>query len=150
MTRDEFQPNLNEIHMAQLQPRCVVCSGVTATLRLVSRPPVIYFIYSAPGGGNGVDGDRILPSQAERLVAAFKEPYDRAKIEAAGLYDDAGYCRSCQAFYCSEHWEVTASGGGTCPNGHFKEYRSHWSPESGDQLEKMQFDPSWFYVGDGF
>jgi hypothetical protein len=53
-------------------------------------------------------------------------------VHAAGFYDDAGFCQSCDAPYCYRHWQVTRSGYGYCPHGHGKSLDPHWSPEDDD------------------
>jgi hypothetical protein len=84
--------------------------------------------YSGPGGSNG-SGDRISSETAEAIRSAFTPPYELTKIKAAGFYDDAGFCATCGKFYCPTHWNVSSTGGGRCPAGHFKSLDPHWSPE---------------------
>lgn len=43
----------------------------------------------------------------------------------AGFYDSAGPCDQCDVPYCRDHWHVTASGTGTCPQGHTKSLDPH-------------------------
>jgi hypothetical protein len=51
------------------------------------------------------------------------------RVRGAGLYDNAGVCLPCGRPYCREHWSITASGFGTCPQGHGKSLDMHWSPD---------------------
>ena len=88
------------------------------------------FIYDGPAAGSG-DGHDIGTAEAARITAAFTPPVHAAFIhDVAGFYDSAGLCDECDVPYCREHWHVTASGGGTCPGGHFKSLDPHWSPDS--------------------
>ena len=84
--------------------------------------------YSGPGGSNG-SGDSISAERARAIITAFTLPYDPNEIRAADYYDDAGYCLECRKFYCPTHWNVTPTGGGWCPAGHFKSLDPHWSPD---------------------
>jgi len=83
------------------------------------------------GAGNG-RGDRISGERAQAIRAALSPPYDTARIQAAGFYDDFGYCTSCGKFYCSTHWQVSTTGAGSCPAGHFKSLDPHWHPDWDD------------------
>jgi hypothetical protein len=88
----------------------------------------IYLLYDGPGGGNGWVGDPIDAERASRINEAFVAP-SAQRVLAAGFYDGAGFCDSCERFYCFAHWNVSTTGGGTCPQGHFKSLDPHWSPE---------------------
>ncbi|HUS23013.1 MAG TPA: N-formylglutamate amidohydrolase [Aeromicrobium sp.] len=81
--------------------------------------------------GNGV-GDGISTEEAARIAEAFREPFEFDRIRTADFYDDAGFCGDCRAFYCYVHWNVSSTGGGTCPRGHFKSLDPHWSPDWDD------------------
>ena len=87
-----------------------------------------YLMYSGPGGSNGMIGDAISIERVALLKQAFSEPYNPKEIKAQ-FFDMAGYCVPCQDFYCADHWNVTATGDGTCPEGHDKTLDPHWSPE---------------------
>jgi hypothetical protein len=78
--------------------------------------------------GNGY-GDPIGPKEAERISEAFTLPYSYARIRLARLYDDAAFCDSCNEAYCYNHWNVSDTGGGRCPKGHWKSLDPHWSPD---------------------
>jgi hypothetical protein len=84
--------------------------------------------YKGAGGENG-SGDLITAERAQNILTAFAEPYAPDRIRAAGFYDDGGYCLDCQQFYCPTHWNITSTGGGRCPKGHFKSLDPPWSPE---------------------
>ena len=80
------------------------------------------------GCGNG-SGDPISAERAQAILDAFSPPYETAKIQAAGFYDDFGFCTSCEKFYCTTHWHVSPTGCGTCPAGHSKSLDPHWHPD---------------------
>src|SRR5579863_3769345 len=102
-----------------LSPHCSVCNRLAAEIEVLNVSGSWRLRYSGPGGSNG-NGDPISAEQAQAIRAAFAQPYERDKIRAAGFYDDAGYCVDCGKFYCSTHWDVSSTGGGFCPAGHFK------------------------------
>ncbi len=135
-----------------LSPTCVLCAVPSAHIEIVapegyphesqswSRKQIkiyeehrdlqsYYLLYEGPGGGNGMIGDPISLERVELLTSAFSKPYDEAEMKEQ-LYDMAGYCVPCQEFYCRGHWNPTTTGGGTCPEGHWKSLDPHWSPES--------------------
>ena len=86
------------------------------------------FLFDGVCGGNGL-GDDIDEEEAARIASAFAEPLDVDRISAAGLHDGAGFCQSCRAAYCFEHWGAPATGYGACPMGHGKSLDPHWSPD---------------------
>ena len=63
-------------------------------------------------------GDPIGASQAGRIAQAFRHPLGFAQVYMAGFPDDAGFCKDCNAPYCSRHWHVSESGTGYCPRRH--------------------------------
>jgi hypothetical protein len=68
--------------------------------------------------------------EAVRITAAFTPPVHAARVhDAVGFYDSAGLCDLCDVPYCREHLHVTASGTGTCRQGHTKSLDPHWSPD---------------------
>lgn len=81
-------------------------------------------VAAANGGGDAITADR-----AARIAEAFGTPYSYERAHGAGFYDDAGFCQSCGAPYCSQHWQVSRSGYGHCPGGHGKSLDPHWSPD---------------------
>lgn len=89
-------------------------------------------LYSGPGGSNGWVGDAIDSTRADRIMAAFSAKPSAGAIQAAGFYDGAGLCAGCGAFYCEKHWSVSATGFGTCPQGHGKSLDPHSHPEFDD------------------
>jgi hypothetical protein len=70
--------------------------------------------------GNGRGGDAITAAEAAKIAAAFREPYQYARVHTAGFYDDAGFCELCDSAYCYDHWDVSDTGYGHCPMGHGK------------------------------
>jgi hypothetical protein len=112
-----------------LSPGCSCCACSSATVQLLTDREGVRLIYSGPGGSNGSKGDRISPDRANAIRLAFSAPYSADGIGSAGFYDDAGFCRPCAKFYCENHWNVSGSGAGVCPEGHFKSLDPHWSPE---------------------
>lgn len=80
------------------------------------------------GAGNG-GRDSVSDDKARRIREALSPPFTPAKIEAAGFEDDFGFCIDCETFYCAEHWNLSPSGAGLCPAGHFKSLDPHWHPD---------------------
>jgi hypothetical protein len=118
------------------QPPCAICNTPAATIDLSQQNGRFHLTYTGPGGSNDTGkgpGDPISAERAQAIIAAFTPPYDQAIIRTADFYDDAGYCLNCQKFYCSSHWNISSTGGGTCPQGHFKSLDPHWSPDSDDR-----------------
>ena len=112
-----------------LSPRCSVCGRPSAVVKLVGDKGSVRFIYSGPGGWNGNTGDPVSDERAQALRSALAPPFTSEKLRAAGLHDEAGFCARCSQFYCSTHWNVSGTGGGRCPKGHFRSLDPHWSPE---------------------
>jgi hypothetical protein len=83
-------------------------------------------------GSNNGGGDPVSFEKAQAILGALTPPYETAKIQAAGFYDDFGFCVPCAAFYCGTHWQVSPSGCGTCPAGHSKSLDPHWHPDWDD------------------
>ena len=111
-----------------LAPRCDNCDTPTAQITLTEKFGKWHLQYKGPGGENG-RGDEIPAKRAHAILAAFTPPYNLSQIRAANFYDDAGFCTTCERFYCQTHWNMTNTGGGWCPEGHFKSLDPHWSPE---------------------
>ena len=88
----------------------------------------VCFQYKGICAGNG-SGDLISEARAGAIRTAFTAPYTAERIQLADLYDDGGFCSECTAFYCYDHWHVSTTGGGRCPNAHFKSLDPHWSPD---------------------
>jgi len=116
-------------HPSIFQPPCAVCGRPSATIRIEARADSLRLVYDGPGGSTGPNGDPITRARCDAITAAFTAPFDGAKIRAVGFHDDAGFCERCGLFYCPEHWKTSTTGGGTCPQGHFKSLDPHWSPE---------------------
>lgn len=114
--------------LADLSPHCAACGRTAATLELSEDSGGWLLRYSGPGGSNG-GGDCIPAERAAAIRKAFTPPYAAATIKAAGFYDDAGFCVPCGKFYCPRHWNISSTGGGRCPEGHFKSLDPHWSPD---------------------
>ena len=107
-------------------PKCAECGRTSATIRVsygddpLERPDGVLLIQETPGGSNEA-GWKITVAAAEKIKAAFAPPRDDfARIRQAGFADDAGFCGECLVFYCWTHWSVSTTGGGWCPEGHFK------------------------------
>ncbi len=112
----------------EFRPRCAKCAAPAATIQLFNEAGKWRLIYRGPDSGNG-SGDDITPEEARAIIAGFSEPYVKERIRAADFYDDGGFCLECGQFYCPTHWNISATGGGKCPIGHFKSLDPHWSPE---------------------
>ena len=87
-----------------------------------------HFIYAGPAAGNGL-GDDTSEGREAVIAAAFAPAVNADRVRGAGFYDNAGVCLPCGRPYCREHWNMTASGFGTCPQGHGKSLDEHWSPD---------------------
>lgn len=137
--------NSNESN--RLDPECSICKKSTAKIEIVSPnkdPKEIeywskemiesyrkyrdfnsfYFIYSGPGGSNGL-GDEIDIERKERLEKIFSKPYNLKAIKKE-FYDAAGCCKKCDKFYCKKHWFISSIGVGTCPVDHKQSLDPHW------------------------
>jgi hypothetical protein len=79
-------------------------------------PRDYWLVCMGPGGGTG--GMAIDREKAARAVEAFRGPYDHARIRAADWEQSAGVCPTCGVPYCFDHWNVSDSGVGRCPEGH--------------------------------
>jgi hypothetical protein len=112
---------MNEQTAGQLlfEPRCSVCNRIASRIEIQGDGGSERMKYKGIMAGNG-SGDPIGTSRTSLIVDAFNQPYDPKKIRAAGFFDDAGYCMTCQAFYCIDHWNPSTTGGGRCPKGHLK------------------------------
>jgi hypothetical protein len=91
-------------------------------------PAQWWLLFEGVAAGNG-GGSAIAAERAGQLAAAFERPYSYDRVHLAGLYDDAGFCQQCGVAYCHQHWQVSPSGYGHCPEGHDKSLNPHWSPE---------------------
>lgn len=137
------------------QPVCLICGQTSATVEVVPphtqpdeweswddtrrqtfakyRDPNSHqLLCSTPGGSNGWVGEAIDSELVDRIIAAFSGKPRAEAFQAAGFYDNAGFCAGCGAFYCEKHWSVSATGFGTCPQGHGKSLDSFWHPDSDD------------------
>jgi hypothetical protein len=111
-----------------VEPRCAVCGCPATHVELRPEDEGWRFIYRGIAGGNG-GGDIVVDERAGLLTAAFANQPDFELMRKADLhYDNAGYCNECGVAYCADHWSLTASGAGTCPQGHRHSLDPHWSP----------------------
>lgn len=113
-----------------LAPPCSQCGAPAGTVLLAEYTDGWHLELEGVAG-NG-SSDRISDEKAQAIRDALSPPYELAKLQAASFYDDFGFCTTCGAFYCSTHWQVSTTGGGTCPAGHFKSLDPHWHPDWGD------------------
>lgn len=120
--------NTNTVPQYEFRPGCSKCGAVASTIQLFSDSGKWRLIYEGLDSGSG-SGTDVTPDQASAIIAGFTEPYLRDKIRAAGFYDDCGFCMKCNKFYCPTHWNISTTGGGRCPEGHFKSLDPHWSPD---------------------
>lgn len=116
------------LQSADVTVPCVECGAAATRVQLLWDGGGWRFVYSGIEGGNG-DGQQVSEERARDIAIAFAEPLEYARVHEAGLYDDAGFCQGCGAPYCSSHWNISTSGGGHCPKGHFKSLDPHWSPD---------------------
>ncbi|HEX4954669.1 MAG TPA: hypothetical protein VF017_14855 [Thermoanaerobaculia bacterium] len=131
-----FRGRAQGVRGHSLTTPCSVCGVPAARMYLWEREGVWYLRFAGLCGmnfaspGPSDQGDPISAERAQAFLAAFGGPdYDTEKIAATGLYDDAGFCRPCGKFYCATHWNISSTGGGTCPAGHFKSLDPHWHPD---------------------
>jgi len=113
----------------EFQPRCTKCNAPASTIQLFDDSGKWQLVYRGPGGSSG-SGVNITTDRASAIIHGFTEPYLKEKIRAADFYDDGGFCLKCSKFYCPTHWNISTTGGGWCPEGHFKSLDPHWSPDS--------------------
>jgi len=109
-------------------PKCEACGAAVAIICLYRDADDWRLTYNGPGGSNA-GGDSISAERAHAIIAAFSQPATPASLKAASFHDDAGFCGQCAKFYCAKDWNISSTGGGTCPSGHFKSLDPHWSPE---------------------
>ena len=125
------KPDRKPAQVLTLSPDCSVCGASAAKVQLSEYSDGWRLVFEGVAGGNGA-GDPISNEQAQSIREALTPPFESATIDAAGFYDDFGFCRECEAFYCATHWQVTTTGGGTCPAGHFKSLDPYWHPDWDD------------------
>jgi len=116
----------------EFRPLCSKCGEVASTFRLFNELGKWRLVFEGSCAGNGSSGDEITNELARAIITGFTEPYSEQGIRSAGFFDDGGYCLECCKFYCSTHWHISTTGGGTCPKGHFKSLDPHWSPDFDD------------------
>ena len=73
-------------------------------------------------------GGPVDASRAGQIAWAFRPPLRFAQVHAASFDGDAGFCPDCDAPYCHQHWHLSGTGYGYCPDGHGKDLDPHWSP----------------------
>jgi hypothetical protein len=115
-----------------IRPACAVCGKAASRIQLFDVAGVWRLVYDGLEGGTGPSGMEITPDLVSAIISGFAEPYSKEKIRRADFYDDGGFCLECEKFYCRAHWDISATGGGRCPNGHFKSLDPHWSPNFDD------------------
>ncbi len=120
---------MGEIDMLEedLSPACASCGKPATRIKLIHEVGGVRFRYEGICGGNG-SGDLMPAARVDAIRTAFTTPYAAEKVKLADLYDDGGFCVECGNFYCFNHWNVSTTGGGSCPKGHFKSLDPHWSP----------------------
>ena len=96
------------------RPRCATCGAEAVMIELSERSGGWHLRYEGAAGGNG-RGDPISAERAQAILDALRPPYELARIQAAGFYDDLGYCASCATFYCPIHWQVSSTAAGHVP-----------------------------------
>ena len=113
----------------EFRPLCSKCGEVASTFQLFNEFDKWRLVYEGSCCGNGSGGDEIAYENVRAIINGLTQPYTTQGIRSVGFYDDGGFCLECEQFYCSKHWHISTTGGGTCPNGHFKSLDPHWSPE---------------------
>ncbi|MGC1203422.1 MAG: hypothetical protein WA839_00885 [Flavobacteriaceae bacterium] len=120
--------NGSELDLLSIGQLCSVCSRPAAKIEIIRDKNTSEqrwnLIYSGPGGSNG-NGDLISEERKENLLTLFKKPYNLQEIKKE-FYDMAGCCLKCEKFYCSTHWNISATGYGKCPEGHGQSLDPHY------------------------
>ena len=121
---------INKKPTHEFRPACAMCGGVASTIQLFNESGKWRLVYEGSDAGTGgPPGVEITPEAAQAIITGFTKPYTVKGIRAANFYDDGGYCLECRHFYCPTHWNISTTGGGTCPKGHFKSLDPLWSPD---------------------
>jgi len=120
------------IQVLDLSPPCSECGNPASRVVLTEYADGWRLAFVGVAGSGNSGADPTTDEKAQAIRDALSPPYAPAKIRAAGFYDDFGYCLPCERFYCSVHWQVSPSGGGSCPAGHFKSLDPHWHPDTDD------------------
>lgn len=120
------------IQVLSLSPPCSECGNSAALVRLAEFSDGWRLTFEGVAGSGNGGGDPISGAKVQSIRDALSPPYASERIRAAGFYDDFGYCIPCEKFYCATHWQVSTTGGGTCPAGHFKSLDPHWHPDWDD------------------
>ncbi|MBA3354219.1 MAG: hypothetical protein H0U23_17650 [Blastocatellia bacterium] len=133
----------------RFEPTCSVCGAQAASVEFLSpaefdqvwkswpewrrrsfatqkKPESHFLVCSGPGGGTG--GTIVDAEKAENIRQVFLNPTDAVILKKA-FYDRAGLCPECGQYYCPQHWSISATGFGTCPQGHGHSLDPHWSPD---------------------
>ena len=124
---NDLTDNLSPTH--EFRPLCSKCGEVASTFLLFNESGKWRLVFEGSCAGNGSSGDEITDEVAQSIVAGFTQPYTKQGVRAVGFYDDGGFCLECGEFYCSTHWSISTTGGGSCPKGHFKSLDPLWSPD---------------------
>lgn len=113
----------------EFRPLCAKCGEVASTIQLFNEFDKWQLVYDGPDCGSGPSGVEIAHERVRAIIAGFTKPYTKLRIRAASFFDDGGFCLECSQFYCFSHWNISTTGGGSCPEGHFKSLDPHWSPD---------------------
>jgi hypothetical protein len=107
-------------------PACFICNARCSVVKLFAEGSGVRFVYGGLERGNG-SGDTITLARAEAIKTALTGPTTASKLSAADIHaGNTGFCRECSQFYCREHWQISITGGGRCPEGHFESIDPHW------------------------
>lgn len=120
------------VQVLDLSPPCSDCGAPASRVVLTEHVEGWRLAFEGVAGSGNGGADPISDERARTIREALSPPYASARIRAAGFYDDFGFCIPCERFYCPVHWQVSSSGGGTCPAGHFKSLDPHWHPAADD------------------
>lgn len=123
-----MMPVMSEPAAFLREPACAVCGKGATHVELRREGDTWRFIYRGIEAGNG-SGSVVSTERAALLTEAFADPPQFDLMKEADLhYDNAGYCTRCGVAYCSDHWNVSSTGYGHCPQGHGASLDPHWSP----------------------
>jgi len=121
-----------------ITPPCAACRAPTAHIELVApghhpagcdqwppstmqgsilRPPEPgwwYLLVKGTSTRNNYGGP-IDAGRAGQIAWAFRPPLRFAQVHTARFDDDAGFCQDCEVPYCHQHWHLSDTGYGYCP-----------------------------------
>ncbi len=96
-----------------LDPPCSKCGSPTARVVLGEYTDGWRLTFVGVEGSGSGSGDPISAEKAKAITDALTPPYESARIEAAGFYDDFGFCTSCAEAWNEPSRRLLPRGTGT-------------------------------------